>query len=85
MAIGAVGGALAVGLLLSYYCLEPGAPSSDGAAVAPPDRPEMESSPNLNSVPDLISSIVQSVHLIEAPWDLRGLASDLIGSLSPLQ
>ncbi|PUU82458.1 hypothetical protein B9Z19DRAFT_1120792 [Tuber borchii] len=36
------------------------APSSDGAAAAPPDRHEMENSSNPNAVPDLIPSIVQS-------------------------
>jgi len=68
--IGAVARALALGLF-QYYCLGPRAPSSDGAATAPPDRHEMEGSSNPNAGPDLIQSIMPSMSLIEVLGDSR--------------
>jgi len=66
VAIGAAAGGLALGLLL-YYCLGPRAPSSDGAAAAPPGPHKIEDSPYPETRPGFTPSMVQPTPLVEAP------------------
>ncbi|PUU82457.1 hypothetical protein B9Z19DRAFT_1041022 [Tuber borchii] len=66
VAIAAVAGALALGLLL-YYCRGRGASSSDSAAVAPPDQYKIEDPSGLVARPGPVPSMVQSTPFFEAP------------------
>ncbi|PUU82456.1 hypothetical protein B9Z19DRAFT_417448 [Tuber borchii] len=66
VAIGAAAGGLALGLLL-YYCWGPRAPSSDGAAAAPPGPHKIEDSSYPETSPGFTPSMVQQTPLVEAP------------------
>lgn len=66
VAIGAAAGGLALGLLL-YYCWGPRAPSSDGAAAAPPGPHKIEDSSYIETRPGFAPSMVPPTPLVEAP------------------